>query len=861
MSRYGIDYYGLNYYGPSASVSYVAGSFTASSRDHGHILLRWTNPSGKWSNIRIVRNSYGYPVSAWDGDIVVNSQKEALQNTYYDDTNLREEAFFYYSMFVYNTITYDWVRAGDVVGVSVKDYKNGANLYGYIPDIYKITQVYNATSDWDNVDLKNFLNLFGFELDYAQTITSLLVSRYDIEKVKGSLLPSLLQEFGLTYEPEIGYQQTRILVRDAVLIGQKKGSSEGLREFMKAFTGYAVPQPVAGTPNPSVDGLVKSDNLMLDYNDSSFEEGVGHWTSPDSTATFAALTKKLIKRVSLTSNVVTAVIGTHTYQIGNKINTDGFSQPLFNTVGTPKTITAITSTSVSWALTANDIAAFNCFNETANAYPNLVPYPTPWAEPTALTLYPNKQLGVLAVKNATASSATVTVSCGVASPVLEGVPVTGNLSYIFSVYSAAGTTLRAVTLNIKWYTRLGDLISTDTGSAVNNTVGAFSARPTITATAPATAYYAVPIITIAAVAASSSNEYHYFDCAQFEQAATVTPFDEARQIHMTLKATRINELKNPHFALISGSNAAPVVTPWTVTGSATTNTIDPNTAEPGAEVWSIAFKSLTSNVARLETTNSHNFEVGSVLYISDVGSPFDGLRTITAVGVDTANDEKSYIEFAVTNANITRTSDTGTAWFSGNAFKLTATATGTVSVKSWDGTTTSQLMPIHYPNTSYTFSIYLQKLTASTGNQLVTPKIIWYNSSNIPLTTGSTVTGTAVNVTSSGVNWDRAYVTGIAPADAYSAVVEVSWAATDTHALSLDSALFENTSAVSTFFDGSSGPGSQNDLLWEGGAPNAARSHFYKNRFAIQTRLGDYAIKNQLNLGTTVAIYLAQPKT
>lgn len=859
MSRYGIDYYGLSSYGSSAAVSYLAGSFTAQAIDHGYVQIRWTSPTGRWSNIRIVRNSYGYPVNAWDGDILVNSPKEAITQTYYDDRNLRQEAFFYYSMFVYNTLTYTWVRAGDTTGVSVKDYGNGDNLYKYLPEIYKVTQIYTATSDWDNSDLRNFLNLFGFELDYTQTITSLLVSRYDIERVNGLLLPSLLQEFGLTYEPEIGYQQTRILVRDAVLIGQKKGSSEGLREFMKAFTGYAVPQPVAGTPNPSIDGIVKSHNLMLDYNDSSFEESVGHWTSTDGSAVFTALTKKSITSISLTSNVVTAVIGAHNYAVGNKINTDGFAQPLFNTVGTPKTLTAVTSTSVSWALTASNIASFNCFNSATDLYPNLVPYPTPWAEPTALTQYPNKQLGILAVKNATATAGTVTISCGLVSPVLKGIPVTGGLSYTFSVYSAAGTTLRDVTLKLNWYDRFGELISTTTGSAVNNTVGAFSARPTVTGSAPATAYYAVPLITIASVAISSSNEYHYFDCAQFEQAAAVTAFDEARQIHMTLRATRINELKNPHFALISGTVSTPVVTPWSVSGSATTKAIDPNAAEPGAEVWSIAFKSLTSNVARLETTYSNDYRVGGVVYVSGVGSPFDGLRTITAVGVDTLNDKKSYIEFALTNTNITRAASTGTSWVSGNSYKLTATADGTVNVKSWDGSTTSQLMPIHYPSTNYTFSIYLQKSGSVTGNELVTPYIAWYNSSGTQI--GSNVVGSTTNVTSVDANWDRASVTGTAPANAYSAVVGLNWVAVNTHSLWLDSALFENTSAISPFFDGSSGPGTSNDLLWEGGATNAARSHLYKNRFAIQTRLGDYALKNQLNLGSTVAIYLAQPQT
>jgi hypothetical protein len=859
MARYGIDYYGLSYYGSSAAVSYLAGSFTAQSIDHGYIQIRWESPSGRWSNLRIVRNSYGYPVNAWDGDVIVNSPKEAITQTYYDDRNLRQEAFFYYSMFVYNTLTYTWVRAGDVTGVSVKDYGTGSNLYKYIPDIYKVTQIYSATADWDNQDLRSFLNLFGFELDYTQTITALLVSRYDIERVNGSLLPSFLQQFGLTYEPEIGYQQTRILVRDAVLIGQKKGSSEGLREFMKAFTGYAVPQPIAGTPNPSIDGLVKSHNLMLDYNDSSFEESAGHWESTNSSAIFKALVKKSIKSISLTSNVVTAVIGAHNYAVGTKINTEGFAQPLFNTVGSPKTITAVTTTSVSWALTASDIASFNCFNTATDLYPNLFPYPTPWDETTALVQYPNKQNGILSVKNANATSGTVTISCGLSSPVLKGIPVTGGLSYVFSVYSAAGTTLRAVTLGINWYDRFGDLISTTTGSAVNNTLGDFSARPTVIGSAPATAYYAVPIITIAAVGASATNEYHYFDCAQFEQDSAVTSFDEARQIHMTLRATRINELKNPHFALISGTISSPVVTPWTVSGSATTKAIDPNAAEPGVEVWSIAFKSLTSNVARLETTYSHDYRVGSIVDISNVGAPFDGLQTITAVGVDTLNDKKSYIEFAVTNTNITRVAATGTSWLSGNSFKLTATADGTVNVKSWNGSTTAQLMPIHYPSTNYTFSIYLQKSNAVTGNELVTPYIAWYDSSNVQI--GSDVVGSTLNVTSYDANWDRAYVTGIAPANAYSAVVGINWVAVNTHSLWLDSALFENTSALSPFFDGSSGPGTANDLLWEGGATNAARSHLYKNRFAIQTRLGDYAVKNQLNLGSTVAVYLAQPQT
>jgi len=848
MSRYGIDYYGLSSYGSSAAVNYLAGSFTAQARGYGAIRVKWTSPSGKWATVRLVRNSYGYPVNAYDGDILVSVPKENDPTVYNDTTNLAQGAFYYYSLFVYDTITFNWIRAGNITGVSVKNYNYGNNLYSNLPEIYKIKQPYIATADWDNEDLSDFMHLFGFQLDYAQTITSLLVDRYNLEKVGGTLLPSLLQQFGLTYEPEIGYQQSRILVRDAVQIGKKKGSAQGLREFMKAFTGYAVPEPIAGTPNPSVNGLTNGHNLLLDYNDSSFEESVGHWASSDATSTIAYLPIKDITRVSLTTNVVTLTIGPHTYQVGNKINTAGFSQPLFNTVGSAKTITARTSTTVSFALTASDVSELNAYNQGTLSYPKLTPYPTPWDEPSALVLYPNKQNGILSVKNATASAATIKIECGLDNSVLKGVPVTAASSYVFSVYSAAGTTIRGIVLKIRWYGRLGAFISETTGSSVNNAVGDFSARPTVTGTAPSGAYYAVPVITVVSAAASASNEYHYFDCAQFEQASTVSDFDEARQIHMTLRATRINELLNPHFA-------SPL-TPWAVTGA--TSAVDTTTKEPDVGVFSVQYRSITSNIATLETSVSHDLRVGSVVVVTGVGSPFNGTFTVATVGVNTVNPAQASKTFtyALTNANVARNTTVLTAaetYVSGNALQLTATGTS-VLVKST--TTTADLMGVYYPSTSYTFSVYAQLVS---GSETVIPSIVWYDSSKAAISPVST--GSAFTLSGTGTTWERVYVTATAPATAAYAHVQLSWTAAIGDVLKLDSALFENSSAVSPFFTGSYGPANGTDLFWEGGTANAARSHLYKNRFAIQTRLSDYALENQLNLGTTVAIYLAQPET
>lgn len=847
MARYGIDYYGLSYYGSSAAVNYLAGSFTAQSRGYGFIRVKWTSPSGKWSTVRLVRSSYGYPVNAYDGDILVSVPKENDPTVYNDTTNLAQGAFYYYSLFVYDTITFSWIRSGNITGVSVKDYNYGNNLYSYLPEIYKIKQPYIATADWDNEDLSDFMHLFGFQLDYAQTITTLLVERYNLEKVGGTLLPSLLQQFGLTYEPEIGYQQSRILVRDAVQIGKKKGSAQGLREFIKAFTGYAVPEPIAGTPNPSVDGLTVGHNLMLDYNDSSFEESVGHWASSSSNATIKQLSIKEITRVSLTTNVVRLIIGTHNYAVGNKINTSGFSQPLFNTVGSPKTITAVDATSVSFTLTASDVSERDAYNQGTLSYPKLIPYPTPWEETTALVLYPNKQNGILALKNSTGTATTVVIECGLTSPVLQGIPVTAGQDYTFSVYSAAGTTTRNIVLKIRWYERLGAFISESVGGSLTNTAGDFSVRPKVADTAPTDAYYAVPVITVVSAGASSSNEYHYFDCAQFEQSSTITDFDEARQIHMTLRATRINELLNPHFS-------SPL-TPWSITGA--TTSVDITTKEPDVEVFGIEYASLTSNIATIETNVSHDLRVGSVVVIDGVGAPFDGTFTVATVGVNLANtdQESKTFTYALTNTNIPRNTTILTGaetYISGNALALTATATSVIVSSTTDP---SDLMGIYYPSTSYTFSVYTQ---VPSGTEPITPSIVWYDSTKTVITTS---TGSAFTVDGAGTSWDRVYMTATAPANAAYAHVQLDWVASIGDVIKLDSALFENTSALSPYFDGGYGPANGTDLFWEGGAANAARSHLYKNRFAIQTRLSDYALENQLNLGTTVAIYLAQPNT
>jgi hypothetical protein len=839
MSRYGIDYYGVGYYGSDNPLKYDAAPFTAKPYKQGKILLNWADPTGDWSELIIVRNSYGFPIDAWDGTRILTVYNGADPVVYIDETGLTQGNFYYYSIFVFSTVQYSWVNAGNAYALSVKDHGNTDKLYSYLPEIYKISQPYSATSDWYNPDLYAFLENFGFELDYEQSLIENLINKYDVQRVSGALVPTMMNQFGQTYEPAIGLQQNRVLLRDAITLTKEKGSKDGLVAFIKDFTGWGIPVPINGTPNPSVNGITVGHNIMLDYNDSSFEEGIGHWVSTDGTADLDHLKVFNIKSLSVTSNVATLIIGPHNYDVSNKVVISGLSLPLFNSA-TPVTLTAVDqNTSISFSITTADFSSISGYNVSTGAYGLVTPYPAPWVESTAPELFPNKTNGVFSVYNLSTSAQTINTYCGDDAPITKGIPVTAGTQYTFSIYAAKGATARTVTAKIKWFNRFGVYLSTSSGTGVSDNTATFSGsyRPSVTASAPTGAYYACPGISIASVGGSASNEHHYFDAAQFEASSSATSFDEARQLHLILRANRINELLNPHFA-------SPI-TPWNAANASTSviNTYE----EPNVDLFTIASASISTNVATVTLTNPHSYQVGQTVVISGVtgtgASNYNGVRTITAVTLTT-------FTYSVTASNSTVTS--GVVYRTGNSLKLTATGSS-VSVASWDGSTTSQLMGIYYPNTSYTFSVYAQ---AGTAAENVTVKINWYDTS-YSLISSSVGTSTEVSTTA----WARPYVIGTAPATAAYASVELDWATTSGNILVLDEALFENNGQVLDYFDGSNGNGTVYDLFWEGGVPNAARSHYYKNRFSVQTRLFGATLNAELPMGSTAAVYIAQPQT
>jgi hypothetical protein len=274
MSLYGNNFYNLFTYGREALVEFDAQPFIASSTAYASIELTWNLPSGTWNKLLLVRNALGFPVTPDDGDLLLDTTTAV---SYLDrrvdpvtgnvvDPKVVEGKTYYYSIFVRRTSDGKWFNAGLTMGTAVKNYGTAELMYSYLPFMYKALSINGLSSDTGevNTDLYNFLSLFAFEYDKFKTDVENVKARYDIANLNGRLIPVMMNQFGFTYEREMGLQQGRRLLQNAVDIYNTKGSAAGLKTFVAAFSGY----------NATL-GAVK--NLMLNINDSSFEQSVGSW--------------------------------------------------------------------------------------------------------------------------------------------------------------------------------------------------------------------------------------------------------------------------------------------------------------------------------------------------------------------------------------------------------------------------------------------------------------------------------------------------------------------------------------------------------------------------------------------------------
>lgn len=518
-----------------APLVFDANPIYSGSFGYNQIRLQWTKPLGTWAYLTLVRSTLGFPVTPEDGTkllVVDPTGHDNLQFPLLDpkikpnDYPLADNQVYYYSVFVKSSASSSWIQAASTMAMSVKNYGTTDFMYNTLPVAYRVNSYNTGLVDVTetNYDLVNFLNIFAFEYDSFKAAAENVNERYNVAKLDGRLVPIMMHQLGLNYEAELGVAQGRRMLQAFSRNSIMRGTSSGLKSFVTAFSGYNC---TLGAPI----------NLMLNVDDSSFENSLGSWNDP----------QPVLTTLSRVTSSTTAA-----YQETSLADFPSLNAGCMRVVGSAIMIGNQTPTYSAPNITLNTIANHGFVAGDSVTVYGVTPsgYNGTWTAQagtsgTALVLNIGSNPGAITSTPGYATPGVVFIHCGDDQPVTQGIPVTAGTAYVVSAYTKAASTTIGVAMGIRWCTRLGATISETISSPTTNTTS-WSRISSASLTAPSGAVFAVPVLKFNGPMSSSGGALtQYVDAVQFQAGASATTFADARRVDITILPNRTNLALNP----------------------------------------------------------------------------------------------------------------------------------------------------------------------------------------------------------------------------------------------------------------------------------------------------------------------------
>lgn len=197
----------------------------------------------------------------------------------YVDTDVIGGSWYYYTLFIQDTDD-TWNRAGATSGIAVKkpwvrginqivgpQYDTQTVPFGFsdlmwerIPDYFKYVRRDNAavTDDYfltpstqafltnpdeydvENQDLRSFLDILGWGLDYVHNYEETILNANDPTRAHLQNVNRLADEFGIDFEYAIPATVMRSKVANAALLARRRGTLQGLADVAALSTGWDV---------------------------------------------------------------------------------------------------------------------------------------------------------------------------------------------------------------------------------------------------------------------------------------------------------------------------------------------------------------------------------------------------------------------------------------------------------------------------------------------------------------------------------------------------------------------------------------------------------------------------------------------
>jgi len=535
MATYGQSLYdnGFKYGEASPNAVYYNAQLKAQSSAYGTVQLTWgqitptpTDPLPiAWM---LVKSYKGVVDNPYDGIILAGQKYSVGFTTAYTDINLgTSDVEAAYSIWLYNGS--NWIFCGSDYAMIVGDKDTLTTVSRWIPRAWTNPQngVGDATGEVDTNDFVNMLSALSFQYDLFRSETQLLGNVFNHSLTPNQITKARMGDYSFDYEPALGDTYHRSLSAAGFLVQKYKGTPSGLTIYTGALT-HLTSKVVIGT------------NLMLDYNDSSFEEGIGRWTSQNGGA--SSITQHLY------ANAVT--------EFGFSITppTPWITDPLFK----PRSLGF----------------GYHVFTGGADTIflPKALSSPTGYSDPTDVIKY--------------------------------GIPIKPNTRYLFSAWVRGlngFVSPSAVSINIIWYDQNGKFISYGTTSGTTYVYANSTSWLETTSQSdsgrngrlsPSNAAYAGIAISGSYIGSYTGQTCGYaIDMCQLAEYQNSLEFEDARRIRLYLKGQRENLLPNPSFengvgGWIASPNASFAQDPTVYnSGLWDGNSLGELTVQSGTGVW------------------------------------------------------------------------------------------------------------------------------------------------------------------------------------------------------------------------------------------------------------------------------------
>jgi phage tail-like protein len=262
------------------------------SHDTVEILWGWPTQHPTWSEVALVRSSFGHPSTPRDGLTVFRAEREDFESEIEGSEVLTPPPVvldrmmpsklpnggsglvpngrnFYYTLF-FRTTAIDWVAAMSDSCLLPRDFQHSERMWDCVPPYYQWVDDNNSVG---RGYLQKFLSIFGFVMDNTREFVEGLVDLHQIDKTPMPLLKGLGENYGLPYEGGIGDIRYRGLVANAPNAQHTRGTAVGLQQVIEAVSKYQTE-------------ITGSRTLMMFPDDSDFYHSTGNWGGlhPDAVA-------------------------------------------------------------------------------------------------------------------------------------------------------------------------------------------------------------------------------------------------------------------------------------------------------------------------------------------------------------------------------------------------------------------------------------------------------------------------------------------------------------------------------------------------------------------------------------------------